>query len=121
MSFKRRNGGRSKKNRGHVKPVRCSNCGRCVGKVRADRLIDACIRLSLPLHVFCLTKCEQDKAIKRFMVRNMVDASSTRDIQEASVIAGAASNLPPFLLRFSPAADAAAHRVAQTTRCRSCT
>jgi len=57
MPSKRRNNGRNKKNRGVSGQVNCDNCGRIVAK---------------------------DKAIKKFTVRDIIDAASKEDIAKAS-------------------------------------
>lgn len=54
MPKKRRNQGRNKNNRGHVKVIVCSNCGR---------------------------RCPKDKAVKRFQIKDIVDASSKNDLE----------------------------------------
>mmetsp|Transcript_10945 Transcript_10945/g.24838 ORF Transcript_10945/g.24838 Transcript_10945/m.24838 type:complete len:99 (-) Transcript_10945:28-324(-) len=58
MTKKRRNNGRSKKNRGIVKRISCNLTGKLVPK---------------------------DKAIVRYVIKNIVDISSLRDLQDSCV------------------------------------
>jgi len=127
MSKKRRNNGRSKHGRGHVRPLLqprvCSRArslyapvvvksmGRAVRR-QAFTSQQACCASGVagevcrghagpaPTAVAALqvkrVRCEasgvlvaKDKAIKRFIVRNIVDASAIRDIQDCSVVDGA--------------------------------
>ena len=135
MTKKRRNTGRNKSGngRGHVKFVRCALSMKCIPKVSARstntflslprcRLLEhtrteASAAHREPLHEPTDHVLAQDKAVKRYVVRNIVDAASLRDIMEACVIDGAfpcrpalrgASACPPPDYRLPPSGPARA-------------
>lgn len=72
MTCKRRNHGRSKHGRGRCTPVPCFNCARLTPK---------------------------DKAVKRFVVRNILDQASARDVAENSPVYGNNFPLPKLYMK----------------------
>jgi small subunit ribosomal protein S26e len=90
MTVKRRNHGRNKHGRGHTNRVRCVSTGKAIPK---------------------------DKAIKRFVVRNMVDASSMRDIRESSVYEN--YTLPKLYIKMYYCIEAAVHQRIVRSRSRT--
>lgn len=72
MPKKRRNNGRNKANKGNAIGVNCANCTRLVPK---------------------------DKAIKRFIIKNIVDGSSKRDIEEASAYTEENAQMPKLYMK----------------------
>jgi len=81
MTVKRRCHGRNRKGRNHTSQVCCDGCG---------------------------CKLAKDKAIKRFTVRNMVDKSSLRDLQDACVIDK--YELPKLYVKLQYCVSCAVHR-----------
>jgi len=80
MTKKRRNGGRNKNNRGKVKRVHCIYSGKLVPK---------------------------DKAVSRYVVKNIIESSSLRDVQEACVFDYYA--LPKMYFKNTYSIEAAIH------------
>ena len=92
MTSKRRNNGRAKHGRGRTTPTHCMNCGRLTPK---------------------------DKAVRRFVVRNILDAASARDVAEASpTLYGAGLAMPKLYMKQRYCIACAVHRKISSGRAR---
>jgi small subunit ribosomal protein S26e len=72
MPKKRRNNGRNKANKGRSISIHCNHCTRL---------------------------CPKDKAIKRYVIKNIVDGSSKRDIEEASAFGEDQATMPKLYMK----------------------
>lgn len=90
MTVKRRNHGRNRHGRNHTHQVVCDGCG---------------------------CKPAKDKAIKRFTVRNIVDKSSLRDLNEACIIDE--YELPKLYIKLHYCVSCAVHRKTVRPRARA--
>eukprot|EP00999_Lentomonas_sp_LEN2_P002027 NODE_3211_length_441_cov_59.694268_g3161_i0.p2 GENE.NODE_3211_length_441_cov_59.694268_g3161_i0~~NODE_3211_length_441_cov_59.694268_g3161_i0.p2 ORF type:complete len:111 (+),score=27.72 NODE_3211_length_441_cov_59.694268_g3161_i0:97-429(+) len=89
MTKKRRNNGRNKHGRGHVRRVPCEASGALVPK---------------------------DKAVKRYIVRNMVESAALRDLADASLYDN--YSLPKLYRKVYYSISAAIHNKAVRVRSR---
>ena len=72
MPKKRRNNGRNKNNKGRALPIHCNHCTRLVPK---------------------------DKSVKRYVIKNIVDGSSKRDIEEATAYDAEQATMPKLYMK----------------------